>query len=458
MPSLAARGCVAALVLALGNTAHISADDQEQESTPFTSSVAIHSGQNLSDVVRVLAANQLSVCLQPARHFGWAGLGNLLISLNAQVIYALDHAPTLHFKFNRMAFSRFSSLLYLEERDGPGRGCRRDGFDRGLDGRSARPVCLHTPSTLTPSSQQRIPFDAMVLDTNSTRLFDGDTLQIGCSAADPSGSALDYARRTAWSSDYTRTRTIISQRYWAAEVARVFSDDSRQHYLLLLRLWPAEPCDRRCAIARTRHGRSASAQGTSSPSRKSIEASPMPDTRAAAVRPFLAPLANLSSCVTVLLVTEDSNDAQARMVVSDFKQAGGAGVLLLGSRACGARCALRTMTHADALLAGYSSLSMLAAILSKGSQLLAYTPRMTTGGRSTMEALRQADAHARQQANHSYIESPAEFAAQVQAKCDETADLRASRASDVESPRPPPSPPSPGAPPEPGRGAVSVES
>jgi hypothetical protein len=456
MPSLAARGCVAALVLALGNTAHISADDQEQESTPFTSSVAIHSGQNLSDVVRVLAANQLSVCLQPARHFGWAGLGNLLISLNAQVIYALDHAPTLHFKFNRMAFSRFSSLLYLEERDGPGRGCRRDGFDRGLDGRSARPVCLHTPSTLTPSSQQRIPFDAMVLDTNSTRLFDGDTLQIGCSAADPSGSALDYARRTAWSSDYTRTRTIISQRYWAAEVARVFSDDSTTFS-------SSASGQRNHVIDAVRsHGRVTVAvhlrKGTSSPSRKSIEASPMPDTRAAAVRPFLAPLANLSSCVTVLLVTEDSNDAQARMVVSDFKQAGGAGVLLLGSRACGARCALRTMTHADALLAGYSSLSMLAAILSKGSQLLAYTPRMTTGGRSTMEALRQADAHARQQANHSYIESPAEFAAQVQAKCDETADLRASRASDVESPRPPPSPPSPGAPPEPGRGAVSVES
>jgi hypothetical protein len=99
------------------------------------------------------------------------------------------------------------------------------------------------------------------------------------------------------------------------------------------------------------------------------------------------------------------------MAAAHFTQAGGAELRLLDGSVCDVRCALHTMTHADALLAGYSSFSMLAATLSHDSQLVAYTPAEQPRWQAHYTLNRQ-------QTNHSYTESPSAFAAQLRARCD----------------------------------------
>lgn len=91
-------------------------------------------------------------------------------------------------------------------------------------------------------------------------------------------------------------------------------------------------------------------------------------------RPFLAEVAALrGDCVAVVIVTENGQDRQVQEVVHNFNKdsKGRIDISILDDKKCDAICGMRTFTHSEVLIAGFSGFSYVGAMLSDDSQIVA---------------------------------------------------------------------------------------
>jgi len=381
----------------------------------------------MASITRRTKRENISVCIQPDAAFGGGGISNTLAYWNYVLDHTLSSGAALKFKFNYFHMqerhhgdpldlidqtSDVSAIFYSEERDKGGVGCRRDGKNGNTSKPAFNAVCQINSCMFEQLT--------LLVDNDTERLSDGDTIRIGI--------APQFLHTLHI---YTKTRAIFHDRYWnnvnnikgltattdtADNGNGTDPDKLVRHPDSLLSSSPTATVINHIhmsgMLAIAVHIRNGDVTPSdNSISNKSIYA--MRYVQAEAYRPLMEELVHIpSSCASILIVTEDAEDPEVLKVIENFEQDSTAlgikphKITVLGSNVCGYDCALRTMIHADVLIAGFSGFSIVASMLAQDSQVVAYTN--TSDNRIVQR---------REESGREFVLSPSELKRKVSEKC-----------------------------------------